>query len=45
MSIVIIKNNKKLVRPAEYKSLFERNGFEVLACGSKEFCLAMLESI
>lgn len=45
MSIVIVKNNKKLIRPAQYKSLFERNGFQVLACGSRELCTSMLESI
>lgn len=38
MSIVVTKDGKRLVRPAEYRSLLERNGFKTIACGTKELC-------
>jgi len=43
MSIVVTKNGRRLVRPAQYKSLLERNGFKTIACGTKELCKVVAE--
>jgi hypothetical protein len=43
--IAAFKDSIQVVRPAEYKSLLERNGFQVVATGTREVCQAILEEL